>query len=118
MHDYISSNAQSPNQKFQEKLKNPKNFEKPQNQGLKCMNAWKGRRLEHENWIAPHLYIDKCNSIDQGAIEIYWALNLDWSESIEVLLRICQWQKYLDGSKSCWEVIEKNSKNLDGLKLH
>ena len=34
MHDHISSNSQSPTQKFQEKLKNPKNFEKPQNLGL------------------------------------------------------------------------------------
>ena len=47
MHDHISSNSQSPTQKFQEKLKNPKNFENPQNLGLECMNAWKGRRLEH-----------------------------------------------------------------------
>ena len=47
MHDHISSNTQSPTQKFQEKLKNPKNFEKPQNLGLKCMNASKERRLEH-----------------------------------------------------------------------
>ena len=33
--------------KYQEKLKNPKIFEKPPNLGLKCMNAWKERRLEH-----------------------------------------------------------------------
>ena len=47
MLDHISSNSQSPIQKFQEKLKNPKTFQKPQNLGLKCMNAWKGRRFEH-----------------------------------------------------------------------
>ena len=41
MHDHISSNTQSPTQKFQEKLKNPKNFEKPQNLGLKCMKREK-----------------------------------------------------------------------------
>ena len=29
----------TPTQKFQEKLKNPKKFLKPQNLGLKCMNA-------------------------------------------------------------------------------
>ena len=42
-----NDNITSPAQKFQEKLKNPKNFEEPQNQGLKCMNAWKESRLEH-----------------------------------------------------------------------
>ena len=47
MHDRISSNTQSSIQKFQEKLKNPKNFENPQNLGLKYMNAWKGRILEY-----------------------------------------------------------------------
>ena len=39
MHEHIMTISQSPAQKFQEKLKNPKNFEEPQNQGLKCMNA-------------------------------------------------------------------------------
>ena len=47
MHEHITTNTQSPTQKFNEKLKNPKNFEKPQNLGLKCMNAWKERRWEH-----------------------------------------------------------------------
>ena len=39
MHEHIMTISQSPTQKFQEKLKNPKNFENPQNLGLKCMNA-------------------------------------------------------------------------------
>jgi len=39
MHEHIITNSQDATQKFQEKLKNPKNFEKPQNLGLKCMNA-------------------------------------------------------------------------------
>ena len=47
MHDHISSNSQSPTQKFQEKLKNPKNFENPQNLGLECMNAWRMKDLGH-----------------------------------------------------------------------
>ena len=32
---------------FKKNSKTPKNFEKPQNLGLKCMNAWKEKRLEH-----------------------------------------------------------------------
>ena len=47
MHEHLATISQNPTQKFQEKLKNPKIFEKPQNLGLKCMNAWKERRLEH-----------------------------------------------------------------------
>ena len=47
MQEHIMTISQSPTQKFQEKLKNPKNFENPQNLGLKYMNAWKGRILEH-----------------------------------------------------------------------
>ena len=39
MHEHITTISQSPTQKFHEKLKNPKNFEKSQNLGLKCMNA-------------------------------------------------------------------------------
>ena len=43
-----NNNFTKPNPKIsRKKLKNPKNFEKPQNLGLKCMNAWKKRRLEH-----------------------------------------------------------------------
>nr|POF02453.1 hypothetical protein CFP56_28062 [Quercus suber] len=38
--------------------------------------------------------------MDRGAIEICRALNLDINESVEVLSRICQRQKYLDGSRS------------------
>ena len=47
MHDRISSNSQSPTQKFQGKLKNPKNFQKPQNLDLKCTNVWKKKVLGH-----------------------------------------------------------------------
>ena len=36
MHEHITTNTQSPTQKFNGKLKN---FEKPQNLGLKCINA-------------------------------------------------------------------------------
>ena len=38
MHEHITSNQQHPTQKFN---KNPKNFQKPQNLRLKCMNACK-----------------------------------------------------------------------------
>ena len=37
--------------------------------------------------------------MDWWAIEIYRALNLNRYESVEVLSRICRWQKYLDGSR-------------------
>ena len=43
MQEHIMTISQSLTQKFQEKLKNAKNFEKPKNLGLKCM---KERRLE------------------------------------------------------------------------
>ena len=38
--------------------------------------------------------------MDRGSVEIYWALNLDRYESVEVLSRICRWQNHLDGLKS------------------
>ena len=41
----------------------------------------------------PQLYIEKCNSMDRGDIEICRALNLDRYESIEVLLRIYRLEK-------------------------
>ena len=47
MHDHISSNHHNTTQKFHKNLKNPKNCEKSQNLGLKCMNAWKMKGLEH-----------------------------------------------------------------------
>ena len=47
MHDHILSNKQYPIQKFHKNLKNPKNFQNPQNLGLKCMNAWEKRDLRH-----------------------------------------------------------------------
>ena len=39
MHVHIKSNQKHLTQQFHKKLKNPKNFLKPQNLGLKCMNA-------------------------------------------------------------------------------
>ena len=39
MHEHITLKQQHPTQKFQKNLKNPKKFQKPQNLGLKCMNA-------------------------------------------------------------------------------
>ena len=40
MHEHITTISQSLTQKFhKKKLKNTKIFEKPQNLGLKCMNA-------------------------------------------------------------------------------
>ena len=47
MHDHISSNKQHTTQKFHKNLKNPKYFQKPQNLGLKRMNAWEKRNLGH-----------------------------------------------------------------------
>ena len=47
MHDHISSNNQHPTQQFHKNLKNPKNFQKPQNLGLICMNAWEKSVKEH-----------------------------------------------------------------------
>ena len=126
------------------------------------MNAWKERRLEHlpsvlilikaekhkgkRFWVIEKCFEREknkwnpictltlngnCSSMDW---DIYWALNLDRNESVEVLSRICRRQKYLDGSRSCWESIgkiesylmdqrscrasiEKKSRNLDGLRL-
>ena len=45
--------------------------------------------------------------MDRRAIEIFRALNLNRYESIEVLLRICRRQKYLDGSRFCRESIDQ-----------
>ena len=39
--------------------------------------------------------------MDQGAIEIYRALNPDRYESVGMLSRICRRQKFLDGSRLC-----------------
>ena len=39
MQEHIESNQHNPTQKFHKNLKNPKKFQKPQNLGLKCMNA-------------------------------------------------------------------------------
>ena len=35
------------------------------------------------------------------------ALNLDKILSVEVVLRICQWQKHFDGSRSCRQFIDQ-----------
>ena len=43
MQEHIMTISQSLTQKFQEKLKNTKNFEKPKNLGLKCMKREKIR---------------------------------------------------------------------------
>ena len=48
MQEHIESNQHNPTQKFHKNLKNPKKFQKPQNLGLKCMNAWKRRDLDHK----------------------------------------------------------------------
>ena len=57
MHDHISSNTQSPIQKFQEKLKNPKNFENPQNLGLKIHECMKREKIRT---------LTKCFDLDLG----------------------------------------------------
>ena len=45
MYEHIISNKKHPTQQFHKILKNSKNFQKPQNLGLKCMNAWQIRVL-------------------------------------------------------------------------
>ena len=47
MHEHIMPNQHNPIQKFHKNLKNPKNFQNPQNLGLKCMNAWRMNDLGH-----------------------------------------------------------------------
>ena len=47
MHDHIASIKQHPTQKIHKNLKNSKIFQKPQNLGLNCMNAWRMKDLEH-----------------------------------------------------------------------
>ena len=41
MHEHVRTNQQNPTQKFHRKLKNPKNFPKRENLGLKCMKCMK-----------------------------------------------------------------------------
>ena len=41
MHEHISSKQQDLTQQFHKNRKNPKEFQKPQNLGLKCMNECK-----------------------------------------------------------------------------
>ena len=38
---------------------------------------------------------------------IFQALNLNRYESVKVLLRICRWQNYLDGSNNYWAAISQ-----------
>ena len=45
--------------------------------------------------------------MDRSTIKICRALILNRNESVMVLLRICRWQKYLDGSRSCRESIDQ-----------
>jgi len=63
-----------------------------------------GVRERSEKWFLIHAKPLNRNrsSMDR---DICWALNLDRNESIEVLSRICQRQKHLDGSRICWESI-------------
>ena len=73
-------------------------------------------REKWEKWIWFHVgYIYRNrNSMDRGAIEICQALNLDRYESIKVLLRICQRQKYLDRSR----IYRPDRKFLDGSRSY
>ena len=43
MQEHITPNQHNLTQKFHKNLKNPNNFQKPQNLGQKGMNAWKIR---------------------------------------------------------------------------
>ena len=50
---------------------------------------------------------------------ICWALNLNRNKSVEVLLRICQWQNHLNGFRICYESIDQTESLkiwLDGSK--
>ena len=76
------------------------------------MEGEKRFSIKREKWkrnqISRELYIEKKkNSMDRGAIKIYWALNLDRCELIKVLSRICRRKKYLDGSTSYRESINQ-----------
>ena len=77
---------------------------------------YRERSKKMKNQIAPQLYIEKHSSIDRGAIEICQALNLNRYKFVKVLSRIYQWQKYLDGSRSCRESIGQKKKFLDELR--
>ena len=77
-----------------------------------CLEGEKRFSIKREKWkrnqISRELYIEKKkNSMDRGAIKIYWALNLDRCELIKVLSRICRRKKYLDGSTSYRESINQ-----------
>ena len=53
-------------------------------------------------WFALRLYKEIVAWWIEVSVEICQALNLDRNKSVEVLSRICQWQKYLDGSRIYW----------------
>ena len=73
--------------KFHKILKKPKNFQKPQNLGLKCMNAWKMKVLGHipsdlilvevENAMGREIWVrEKC---------------LEWEKSVFVKRKKRKW---------------------------
>ena len=134
MHEHITPKQHIPTHKFHKILKYPKNFQKPQNLGLKFMNAWKMKVLGHlpsdlilveakkamgrEIWVR-----EKCLGRERRENEIWFrtqplnrnrslmdrsicqVLILNRNEFVEVLSRIFRRQKYLDGSRSCRESI-------------
>ena len=59
MHEHITLKQQHPTQKFHKNLKNPKNFQKPQNLGLKCMKnekwGFKNTYQVIEAWSRPKI---------------------------------------------------------------
>ena len=60
------------------------------------------RKVKKWIWFrAEHIYRN-CSSMDRGVVEICQALNLNRNKFVEVLSRICRWQKYLDGSRIYW----------------
>ena len=86
-----------------------------------CREKWKS-----ETNIALKIYIE----IAARWIDSCQALNLDRYESVKVLSRICQRQKFLDGSRFCQEsinqtkslsmdreAIETKSRKLDGSNM-
>ena len=115
MLDHISSNSQSPIQKFQEKLKNPKNFQKPQNLGLKCMNAWKGRKLEHLPSVL--ILISAKNAVSEEIWE--WE---SWERKFSIKREMRKWKlnhalaiyrkTQLDGSRSYWDLSSTKHRHI------
>ena len=74
---------------------------------------------KNEVRFALNLYIEIAARWIEVSVEICQALNLDRNESVEVLSRICQRQKHLNGSRICRESIGQTKGSeiwLDGLK--